>query len=111
METDLTLSSLGAPVRLERKADVTVKSQGEGSPCVHQCLCKSFTVRESACTAEMELLSVSVQLFYLPTYLLLLSIYTKNAINTLNKVTHKTTSLLMTLVSSLVTSVIVNRNQ
>lgn len=90
METDLTLSSFGAPVRLERKADVTVKSQGEGSLSVFISVCARASLSESLrALPKWSYCLYRCSSFICPTYLLLLSTYTKNAVNTLNKVTHK----------------------
>lgn len=65
--SDLTISGFGAPVRLDRDTDATGKSQG-GGVCVYinQQWCNNVTIRESICTANIELLSVSVCPFYLP---------------------------------------------
>lgn len=66
-DSDLTISGFGAPVRLDRDSGATGKSQG-GGVCVYlnQRWCNNVTVRESICTADIELLSVSVRPFYIP---------------------------------------------
>ena len=66
-DADLSISGFGAPVRLDRDAESTGKSQG-GGVCVYinQRWCSNITVRESICTADIELLSISVRPFYLP---------------------------------------------
>ena len=65
--SDLMITSFGAPHRLDRNSDVTNKTQG-GGVCLYikQRYCTSVTVRERMCTPEVELLSVSLHLFYLP---------------------------------------------
>ena len=50
-DADLSISGFGAPVRLDRDAESTGKSQGGG-------VCSNITVRESICTADIELLSL-----------------------------------------------------
>ena len=66
-DADLSISGFGAPVRLDRDAESTGKSQG-GGVCIYinQRWCSNITVRESICTADIELLSISVRPFYLP---------------------------------------------
>ena len=58
-DADLSISGFGAPVRLDRDAESTGKSQG-GGVCVYinQRWCSNITVRESICTADIELLSL-----------------------------------------------------
>lgn len=67
LNTDLTLSGFGVPVRLDRDAVVTWKSQ-RGGVClyVNQQWYKNFTVRETVCTEDIELWSVSLWPHYLP---------------------------------------------
>uniref|UniRef100_A0AAV2KTK8 Uncharacterized protein n=1 Tax=Knipowitschia caucasica TaxID=637954 RepID=A0AAV2KTK8_KNICA len=62
-EMDLSLPGFGAPIRLDRDPDVTGKSQ-EGGVCffINQRWCNNFTVKESLCTEDIELLSISVRL-------------------------------------------------
>ena len=57
----------GAPIRLDRGAAATGKSSG-GGVClyINQRWCKSVIVREKLCTADLELLSVSLRPPYLP---------------------------------------------
>ena len=66
-DADLSISGFGALFRLDRDAKSTGKSQG-GGVCVYinQRWCSNITVRESICTADIELLSISVRPFYLP---------------------------------------------
>ena len=56
-----------ASVRLDRDAKCTGKSQG-GGVCIYisQRWCSNITVRESICTADIGLLSISVRPFYRP---------------------------------------------
>lgn len=63
----LDLNGFGAPIHLNRDSEVTQKSQG-GGVCLHinQRWCNNFTVLEQLCLPDIELLSVSVRLFYLP---------------------------------------------
>ncbi|KAE8297833.1 hypothetical protein D5F01_LYC02304 [Larimichthys crocea] len=102
-ETDLSLSGFGVPIRLDRDADVTGKSHG-GGVClyVNERWCRNITVRETVCTADIELLSVSVRPFYLPRefpqiFLTVVYIHPKanvdNAVSAIHKVTHKLQSL------------------
>ena len=66
-DNDLFIDGFGAPFRLDRKAEVTGKTQG-GGVClyVNKQYCSSVTVRERICTPDVELLSVSLRPFYLP---------------------------------------------
>ncbi len=66
-DADLETDGFGAPIRLDRDAAVTGKSSG-GGVClyINQRWCKSVTVREKLCTADIELLSVSLRPPYLP---------------------------------------------
>lgn len=67
LNTDLTLTGFGVPVRLDRDAVVTLKSQ-RGGVClyVNQQWYKKFTVRGTVCTEDIELWSVSLWPHYLP---------------------------------------------
>ena len=68
-DADLLIDGFGAPIRLDRDAEVTGKSQG-GGVCLYvnqrYCHPKSVTVRERICTPDVELLCVSLRPFYLP---------------------------------------------
>lgn len=60
-DSDLSLDGFGAPVRPDRAASVTGKSQGEGVCLyVNERWCKNVLVRESLCTKDVELLAVSL---------------------------------------------------
>lgn len=63
------LEGFGAPYRLDRDSDVTEKSRGGGvAMYVNERWCskKNVVVRESLCTADTELLAVSLRPTYLP---------------------------------------------
>ena len=66
---DTEIDGFGTPFRLDRDAAVTGKSRG-GGVCLYVnerwCNAKSVTVRESLCTPDVELLSVSLRPAYLP---------------------------------------------
>ncbi len=90
-------------MRLDRDAVITGKSQG-GGVClyVNQRWCKNVTVRETVCTDDIELLSVSLRPHYLPRefpqiFLTVAYIHpkanAKNAVTTIQKVTQKLQSL------------------
>ncbi len=66
-DTDLELEGFGEPLRLDRDATVTGKTAG-GGLClyVNKNWCKTALVRESVCTPDVELFSVSLRPFYLP---------------------------------------------
>lgn len=66
-DTELSLDGFGAPLRLDRDPSVTGKSQG-GGVClyVNNRWAKTVIVREEMCTADIELLTVSIRPFYLP---------------------------------------------
>lgn len=66
-EPDLFIEGFGAPLHLDRQAEITWKRQ-EGRVCiyVHKQYCTSVTDRERICMPHVELLSMSLQLFYLP---------------------------------------------
>ncbi len=66
-DTELSLDGFGAPLRLDRDPSVTGKSQG-GGVClyVNNRWAKTVMVREEMCTADIELLTVSIRPFYLP---------------------------------------------
>lgn len=102
-DSGLIISGFGAPVRLDSDRDATGKFQG-GGVCVYldQRWCNNITVRESLCTADIELLSVSVRPFYLPRefpqlFLTVVYIHPKanaqNAAQTIEKVIQKLQSL------------------
>ncbi len=67
LQSDLDLNGFGEPVRLDRDPTVTGKSLG-GGLClfVNKNWCNSVVVRESLCSPDIELLSVSLRPFYLP---------------------------------------------
>lgn len=67
LNSELVIDGFGAPVRLDRDASVTGRSRG-GGVClyVNQRYCKNVLVRESLCTKDVELLSVSLRPPYLP---------------------------------------------
>ena len=66
-DTDLSIDGFGVPFRQDRDAEVTGKSRG-GGVCIYvnKRYCSSVTVRESLCSSDVELLSVSLRPFYLP---------------------------------------------
>lgn len=63
----LTINGFGIPLRTDRDPVITGKSQG-GGVClyINERWCNSVIVRESLCTQDIELLSVSLRPFYLP---------------------------------------------
>ena len=69
LAADLEIDGFGTPFRLDRDATVTGKSSG-GGVCLYindrWCNAKSVIVRESMCTPDVELLSVSLRPAYLP---------------------------------------------
>lgn len=102
-DTDLSINGFGAPVRLDRDAEATGKSQG-GGVCVYinQRWCSNITVREKICTPGIELLSISVRPFYLPRefpqiFVTVIYIHpkanTQTAADTIRKVTQRLQSL------------------
>lgn len=64
---DLERLGFGMPFRLDRNKATTGKSTGVGV-CfyINEHWCKSVIVREKLCTADLELLSVSLRPHYLP---------------------------------------------
>lgn len=66
-DSDLTLTGFGSPIRTDRSPEITGKSRG-GGVCfyVNQRYCNTVVIRERICTADVELLSISLRLFYLP---------------------------------------------
>lgn len=66
-DSDLEIDGFGGPVRLDREAAVMGKSLG-GGVCIYvnQRWCRSVILRESVCTPDIELLSISLRPFYLP---------------------------------------------
>lgn len=66
-DTELSLDGFGTPLRLDRDPSVTGKSQG-GGVClyVNNRWAKAVIIREKMCTADIELLTVSIRPFYLP---------------------------------------------
>lgn len=66
-DTDLSIDGFGVPFRQDRDAEMTGKSRG-GGVCIYvnKRYCSSVTVRESLCSSDVELLSVSLRPFYLP---------------------------------------------
>ena len=66
-DPEMTISSFGAPVILDRDMNAMGKSQG-GRVClyINQQWCNNVTIRESICKSDIELLSVFVHPFYLP---------------------------------------------
>lgn len=67
LQSDLEVEGFGAPYRLDRDPAVTGKSLG-GGLClyVNKSWCNTVVVRESLCSPDIELLSVSLRPFYLP---------------------------------------------
>ncbi len=65
LQSDLDINGFGAPLRLDRDPTVTGKSLG-GGLClyVNKNWCNTAVVRESLCTPDIELLSVSLRPFY-----------------------------------------------
>ncbi|KAK7884958.1 hypothetical protein WMY93_028081 [Mugilogobius chulae] len=65
--TELDIEGFGEPLRLDRDPAVTGKSLG-GGVClyVNKNWCKTVVVRETLCTPDIELLSVSLRPYYLP---------------------------------------------
>lgn len=65
-DSHLFIDGFEAPFCLDRKAEVTRKTQG-GGVCLYfnKRYCSSVTVRERICTPDVELLSVSLCPFYL----------------------------------------------
>lgn len=66
-DEDLSISGFGSPIRLDRSSETTGKSRG-GGVCfyINERYCNIITVREKICTADIELLSISLRPFYLP---------------------------------------------
>lgn len=66
-QSDLEIEGFGEPFRLDRNSSVTGKSLG-GGLClyVNKKWCNTVIVRETLCTPDIELLSVSLHPFYLP---------------------------------------------
>ena len=66
-DEDLSVNGFGTPVRLDRNKSDTGKSQG-GGVClfVNRKWCNTIIVRESLCTPDIELLSVSLRPYYSP---------------------------------------------
>ena len=67
LQSDLEISSFGVPFRMDRDPAVTGKSLG-GGLClyVNKEWCSTIVIRESLCTPDIELLSVSLHPFFLP---------------------------------------------
>lgn len=69
LDSDLSLDGFGTPFCLDRNAEATGKTQG-GRVCLYvnkqYCSPVSVTIREQICAPDVELLSVSLRLFYLP---------------------------------------------
>lgn len=64
---DYEIDGFGQPIRLDRDEQLTGKTQGGGVALyVNQRWCKTVIVRESICTPNIELLSISLRPFYLP---------------------------------------------
>lgn len=66
-DEDLSITGFGNPIRLDRSPEATGKSRG-GGVCfyVNERYGNIITVREKICTADIELLSISLRPFYLP---------------------------------------------
>lgn len=66
-DNSLIIDGFGTPFRTDRCPLVTGKKQG-GGVClyINQDWCRSVTVRESVCTKDLELLSVSLRPKYMP---------------------------------------------
>ncbi|XP_039509538.1 uncharacterized protein LOC120464222 [Pimephales promelas] len=64
---DFEIDGFDQPIRLDRDAQLTGKTQG-GGVClyVNSRWCKTIIVRESICSPHIELLSISLRPFYLP---------------------------------------------
>ncbi len=63
----LYVDGFGTPTRLDRDSQLTGKKHGSGVCLyVNKRWCSSVTVRERLCTADIELLAVSLRPFYLP---------------------------------------------
>ena len=67
MDGELRIHGFGVPIRLDRDAVITDKLTG-GGVClyINERWCKNVIVRERFCTADLELLSVSLRPQYLP---------------------------------------------
>lgn len=67
LQPDLAIDGFGEPLRQDRDSTVTGKSLG-GGLClyVNKKWCSTSVVRETLCTPDIELLSVSLRPFYLP---------------------------------------------
>ncbi len=63
----LEINGFGLPIRLDRDALKTRKTIG-GGVCkyINERWCNNYVVRESLCTEDIELLSISVRPYYLP---------------------------------------------
>lgn len=66
-DSDLLLTGFGSPICTDRSPGITGKSRG-GGVCfyVNQRYCNTVAIREKICTADVELLSISLRPFYLP---------------------------------------------
>lgn len=66
-DEDLNISGFGSPICVDRYPETTGKSHG-GGVClyINKRYCNTVVVRECICTLDIELLSVSLWLFYLP---------------------------------------------
>lgn len=67
LDTEEAIDGFGAPVRLDRDADLTGMSRS-GGVClyVNERYCKNVLVRDRVCNKDVELLSVSLHPSYLP---------------------------------------------
>lgn len=64
-QSELEIDGFGVPFHLDRDPAVTGTSLS-GVVCHHKNWCKTVIVRETLCTRDIELLSVSLRPFYLP---------------------------------------------
>lgn len=67
VQSDLEIDGFGVPFRLDRDPALTGKSPG-GGLCLYvkKNWCNTVVVRETLCTPDIELLSISLRPFYLP---------------------------------------------
>lgn len=103
LDSELVIDGFGVPLHMDRDAQTTGKTRG-GGVClyINECWCKTVVVRESLCTKDMELLTVSLRLHYLPwefPQIFVTVVYIHPNVNeldaaeTLSNVTHRLQSL------------------
>lgn len=100
---DYEIDGFGQPIQLDRDEQLTGKTQGGGVALyVNQRWCKTVIVRESICTSNIELLSISRRPFYLPreipqVFLTMVYIHPKaslaDATSTIVKLVHRLQSI------------------